>query len=72
VARLGQFCVRIIEGRDRVGGRVHTRSLRGNLVDMGAAFVHGRHLHISFYLFDAGGFLCEDVTRTMATPCLSS
>jgi monoamine oxidase len=30
----------VLEARDRPGGRVHTRSLRGRLYDAGAAYVH--------------------------------
>lgn len=32
--------VTVLEGRDRVGGRVHTSDLRGTPVDLGAAWVH--------------------------------
>ncbi|MCB0307674.1 MAG: FAD-dependent oxidoreductase, partial [Calditrichaeota bacterium] len=33
--------VRILEGRNRIGGRTHTDSTLGTSVDLGAAWIHG-------------------------------
>ena len=33
--------VRVLEGRDRVGGRIHTSSLWPQPVDLGASWIHG-------------------------------
>lgn len=39
---IGGACVTVVEGRDRLGGRVHTETLRdGTPVDLGASFIHG-------------------------------
>ena len=35
------FSVKLIEGRDRIGGRTHTDSSLGTDVDLGAAWIHG-------------------------------
>lgn len=32
----------VLEARDRIGGRIHTADLAGGLVDLGAAWIHGR------------------------------
>ncbi len=33
--------VRVLEGRHRIGGRVHTRTIGGAPVDLGASWIHG-------------------------------
>jgi monoamine oxidase len=33
--------VRVLEGRDRIGGRVHTRAIGAAPVDLGASWIHG-------------------------------
>lgn len=38
----GDVEVVVLEARDRIGGRIHTADLAGALVDLGAAWVHGR------------------------------
>jgi phytoene dehydrogenase-like protein len=35
------FSVTVLEARDRVGGRVHQRSTLGELIDVGASWIHG-------------------------------
>jgi monoamine oxidase len=42
LAQAGQR-VAIVEARDRVGGRIHTRHVSGIPIELGAEFVHGRH-----------------------------
>lgn len=32
----------VLEARDRIGGRVHTIELAGGMIDVGAAWIHGR------------------------------
>jgi hypothetical protein len=44
----------VLEGRDRVGGRVHSIKLAGeDFVETGAAFIQGkwRHAHSFYYVF---------------------
>ena len=37
------YNVRVLEGRDRIGGRTHTESTLGPDIDLGAAWIHGPH-----------------------------
>jgi hypothetical protein len=37
----GSFKVVVLEGSDRVGGRVHTSTFRGKRVELGAQWIHG-------------------------------
>lgn len=40
----------ILEGKDRIGGRIHTVEFSDNVVELGAQWVHGEHENIVFDL----------------------
>lgn len=40
----------ILEGKDRIGGRIHTVEFSDNVVELGAQWVHGEHGNIVFDL----------------------
>jgi monoamine oxidase len=64
LARAG-VCVLVVEARDRVGGRCHTRRLPGIAVpvELGAEFIHGRP-EATFSLLKQAGIPAVDSTRT--------
>ncbi|HYN31598.1 MAG TPA: FAD-dependent oxidoreductase [Ilumatobacteraceae bacterium] len=47
--------VLVLEGRDRIGGRVHTRTIGGAPVDLGASWIHGVSGNPLTELADAAG-----------------
>lgn len=64
LARAGRS-VLIVEARDRIGGRCHTRRLPGipAPVELGAEFIHGRP-EATFSLMHKAGVAAVDSTRT--------
>ncbi|XP_026674215.1 uncharacterized protein LOC108630773 isoform X2 [Ceratina calcarata] len=42
--------ITILEGKDRIGGRIHTVEFSDNVVDLGAQWVHGEHGNVVFNL----------------------
>lgn len=48
------FAVTVLEARDRVGGRVHTVRDHGEVIELGAEFVHGRPPELWRLIEEAG------------------
>ena len=59
------MAVRVLEARERIGGRVHTHHEKNSLIpiELGAEFVHGRHPALMKVLEEAGILFCDVTER---------
>lgn len=65
-----QFDITILEGRNRVGGRVHSLKLEnGKFVDLGASFIHGCHEANPLYVLSKKKHFKIDTTGNGYSSC---
>lgn len=56
----GSFDVKLLEAKDRLGGRCHSIRLSGVAVDMGASLFHGSKGNVMFETAQAHGFVSSE------------
>jgi len=59
--------ITILEAQDRIGGRIHTVHHGGNVIEMGAQWVHGEGNNVVFPLADAAQEIQSDIFSVEST-----